>query len=170
MNGGHNMREEAMAAQMLLADLRAKDEALSEEDALCAVSSETNLEEAATATIAMLDRDAEHVATIEAMIKRLQDRKSLLEHRAQRRRDALCAAIQIANLTSLSTALGTIVPVAGKPAVRITDEGAVPASFMREKVTRTPDKAAIGKALSAGQHIPGCELSNGAPTIAIRRR
>jgi hypothetical protein len=55
---------------------------------------------------------------------------------------------------------------AGRPGVVITDETAIPDHFMR--VTREPDRAAIGAALKAGQVVDGAELQNGMPSLAIK--
>jgi len=56
----------------------------------------------------------------------------------------------------------------GRPGVVVTDEAALPDSFVR--VTRTPDKALIKSALAAGEVIPGAELSNGLPTLTVRTK
>lgn len=42
--------------------------------------------------------------------------------------------------------------------VNVLDESIVPAEYMTEKVTREPNKTAIGDAIKAGMEIPGCEL------------
>lgn len=55
---------------------------------------------------------------------------------------------------------------AGAPALTITDPTLVPDELMR--VTRAPDKAAIRERLKRGEAVPGAELSNAAPTLAIK--
>lgn len=162
-----DLRLEALAARQLVAELQAADEALSEEDALCAVESETDLVEVATTMVAALDQDDEHLLIIAAMIKRLQDRAARIDLRLQRRRDALLAALELTGMRTLQTALGTITRVEGRPAPRIVDEAEIPESFWR--VTRKPDMRAIAAALKAGP-VPGVENSNGSPSLAIRRK
>jgi hypothetical protein len=162
-----DLRAQALAARQLVAELRAQDEALSEEDALCAVASESDLVEAATATVAAIDQDGEHVAAIEAMIERLKARAERLRRRAQRRRDALLAALELGGLPNLPTPLGTVVAVDGPCSARVTDEDALPDHLFR--VTRKPDLRAIAAALKLGP-VPGAELSNGARTVALRRK
>ena len=44
------------------------------------------------------------------------------------------------------------------PSVEITDEGAVPERFWREKVTRTIDKTHIKEELKSGEYVPGAAL------------
>ena len=57
----------------------------------------------------------------------------------------------------------------GKDIVKITAEGIVPNAFCRTKpATSAPDKAAILKALKAGEEIAGCELEKSNKTISIK--
>lgn len=42
--------------------------------------------------------------------------------------------------------------------VNVLDESVIPTEYMTEKVTREPNKTAIGAAIKAGMEIPGCEL------------
>lgn len=50
--------------------------------------------------------------------------------------------------------------------VNVLDESIIPAEYMTEKVTREPNKTAIGAAIKAGGEIPGCELvQNISPTV-----
>ena len=44
------------------------------------------------------------------------------------------------------------------PSVEITDEGAVPERFWREKVTRAIDKTSIKEELKSGEYVPGAAL------------
>lgn len=43
-------------------------------------------------------------------------------------------------------------------AVCVLDEAAVPAEYMTEMTTRTPNKTAIAALLKTGTAVPGCEL------------
>lgn len=43
-------------------------------------------------------------------------------------------------------------------AVNVLDEAAIPAAYMTEKVTRSPDKAAIKAAIKGGEAVPGVAL------------
>lgn len=44
------------------------------------------------------------------------------------------------------------------PAVDVFDQLQIPADYMRETVTTTPDKTLIGAALKDGYDVPGCRL------------
>lgn len=56
----------------------------------------------------------------------------------------------------------------GTPSAVITDDTAIPEDYVR--TTRAPDKAAILAALKSGATLPGAELSNGLPSLAIRSK
>lgn len=56
----------------------------------------------------------------------------------------------------------------GRPGVVITDEAALPEQFVR--VTKTPDKTAIVRALQAGNEIPGAEMRNGMPSMRVNTK
>ena len=43
-------------------------------------------------------------------------------------------------------------------AVNVLDEAAIPAAYMTEKVTRSPDKTAIKAAIKGGEAVPGVAL------------
>lgn len=43
-------------------------------------------------------------------------------------------------------------------AVNVLDESAIPAAYMAEKVTRSPDKTAIKAAIKGGEAVPGVAL------------
>ncbi len=52
--------------------------------------------------------------------------------------------------------------------VIITDEAALPESFMCTKVTKAPDKIAIKKAIASGEEVAGAMLSNGGITVVAK--
>ena len=43
-------------------------------------------------------------------------------------------------------------------AINVLDEAAIPAAYMAEKVTRSPDKTAIKAAIKGGEAVPGVAL------------
>lgn len=43
-------------------------------------------------------------------------------------------------------------------AVNVLDEAAIPAAYMAEKISKTPDKAAIKAAIKSGIEVPGAAL------------
>lgn len=50
------------------------------------------------------------------------------------------------------------VSVGKSSSVEVIDEGMIPAEYMREKVTRTPDKKKIADAIKGGDYVPGAAI------------
>jgi hypothetical protein len=57
---------------------------------------------------------------------------------------------------------------AGRAPLVITDEEAIPSQLCR--ITRSPDKVAIKKALEAGEAIPGAALGEPSSILTVRTR
>lgn len=56
----------------------------------------------------------------------------------------------------------------GRGKVVIADEAELPDAFFR--VSRSPDKTAIGRALNDNKTVPGALLSNAEPTLTVRTK
>jgi len=56
----------------------------------------------------------------------------------------------------------------GTPSVEITDLDAVPEIYIETVITRKADKRTLLAVMKDGAVVPGCELSNAMPTIALR--
>jgi hypothetical protein len=162
-----NLRDEAFAAQALLSALR-EESAWSEQDAEVAVESETNLLEALEAALLANAEDAAHVDAIGVVVANLKARASRKAARIERRKGAIMSALEIAGLQKIELATATLSVGKGHRKVIIIEEEAIPAEFMREKVTRYPDKEAIGKAIAEKRQVPGAELSNTMPSLTVR--
>ena len=132
----------------------------------------------------MLDAELDFPEAIERIVKRLRKREayaaandalvSQYEAEAGRHRAAVLGAKQLirtlldaAQLTRvrLPTVGGLVSLAQSQPKVIITDEAAIPGELMR--VTREPNKKAIGERLKAGEAIPGACLSNAEPYVRI---
>jgi hypothetical protein len=132
----------------------------------------------------MLDAELDFPEAIERIVKRLRKREayaaandalvSQYDAEAGRHRAAvlgqrrliltLLEAAQIARVRLPN--IGGLVSLAqSQPKVIITDEAAIPGELMR--VTREPNKKAIGDRLKAGEAIPGACLSNAEPYVRI---
>ena len=164
------LHEEAMAARMLLSALREHAPGLSDEDAELAVSSETSLDEALEAAIQANAVDAAHVMAIKQVIADLEARAARKAARIERRKGAMLAAMEIAGLSKRELATATLSVGKGRRAVVITDSSLIPAEYIRETITRSPDKETIGVALANKRQVPGAELSNAMPTLRITTR
>jgi hypothetical protein len=160
------LTDEAEAARVLLANIR--DLIADDEQATVdAIEGETNLLEAigrAVDEVATCEANADAVAS---MVKRLGERKSRLEHRAERMRAAISVAMDQAGIKKLDLPQAVLTIKATPPKAIITDEAAIPARFWKPADPKL-DKKAVLDALKAGDKIDGAELSNGCTTLQIR--
>lgn len=93
--------------------------------------------------------------------KRMQDRAKGLTSRVEWLRAYALQSMQATGIGDVSNDEFSA-KVAKKPAsVVILDSAALPAEFLRVKTTTDPDKAALKKAIEAGQIIEGVSLQHG---------
>lgn len=118
---------------------------------------------------ALMARDPEEAmrATLR-LILAAEDVAALAGATVQAARAALCRAIEETGAPAVVAGKHLATVAAGKPGVRITDPAAVPHRFTRE--VRELDKAALLRALKAGESIPGATLSNPQPHLRIQTR
>lgn len=97
------------------------------------------------------------IAAIKAEIKRLRDLQASKENALKRLKEWTVANIKLlpgerckGDFASLS--------IRHTESVQVLDEEAIPEQYMRVKVSTTPDKTAIKKAIKAGEDVPGCAL------------
>ena len=169
MSRPEDLRIQALAARQLVAELQAADEALSDEDAECAISSETTLPEAIEATLLANAEDEAHAEALKALVARLSERAARKLERVQRRRFAILAALEMAGLRKLELAAATVSVGKGSPRVLVTDQAALPEKFLRQKVELKPDLKLLAEALKDGP-VEGAVLSNAIPTLTVRIR
>lgn len=99
-------------------------------------------------------------------IEALTARRARFQARAEASRRAALEMLGALGAPRVDDAEFTATVRQGSPGVVVTDEAALPDRFVRTK--RTPDKAAIGAALRAGQDVPGAMLKNSAPSLQVR--
>lgn len=99
----------------------------------------------------------------------LQARQSRYAARAAWIRQELFDVMVALERPSFAAPFGTVSLRAGVPSALITDEKALPEEYIKTTVTRAPDKRAILDDLKVGVVIPGALLTNGTPTVALRR-
>lgn len=107
------------------------------------------------------------VLGINEILDGLNERSLRFMRKADAMRSLIRSLMISANLKSLPLPAATISIQAGRQSVQITDEAAIPTQLTVTK--RTPDKAAIGAALKAGEEVPGAQLVTGEPSLTIRR-
>ena len=96
----------------------------------------------------------------------LKARQGRYKRRCEMARGAVLAMMDALGEKRFPDAEFTVTIRPGTPGVYITDEDALPDSYI--KIERTPLKADIGAALKQGEIIPGAELANGMPTLQIK--
>ena len=137
-----------------------------EDQWLLTLESETELHEFLARIVArMQDTDAK-IDGIGNLIATLKARSDRLEQRSDAMRALAFKVLVQAGVKKLELVAATLSIRAGQPRVIITDEARLPEQFVRIK--REPDKHLIASHLKAGEPVPGAELSNSEPTLAVR--
>ena len=137
-----------------------------EDQWLLTLESETELPEFLARVVArMQDTDAK-IDGIGNLIATLKARCDRFEQRSDAMRALAFKVLVQAGVKKLELVAATLSIRAGQPRVIITDEARLPEQFVRIK--REPDKHLIASHLKAGEPVPGAELSNSEPTLAVR--
>jgi hypothetical protein len=123
----------------------------------------------------MLDQIAEARANDLAMAEAIKlreadmkERRQRIEQRAEARRNLLHRALECSGLRKVERPLYTASIATGRASVVVTDEAALPTRFIRTKTE--PDKTEIGKAIKAGETVPGACLNNAPESLQIRMK
>jgi hypothetical protein len=109
------------------------------------------------------DRRAEESENLK---KRYLARQQRYETRAEKIRATIADLMGIMDVTAYEGELGTV-DLSQSASHVIADVNLIPEQYVREKVTREPDKVAIGRDLKAGQTIEGASMSNPKPVVRI---
>jgi len=122
----------------------------------------------AVAVLKMCSNVESDIDQLDAEIKRLQERKKQKENFISRFREYLRTSMSATGITKIQHPLFNV--TLGKPAqiVEIDDPEALPEIYAETVVTIKPDKAAIKKALQAGDDVPGARLADGKERLLIR--
>lgn len=112
---------------------------------------------AVAAYVLNIEAEAEAVAAAEA---RLKARRQALEKRAAWLRGYLLSNMEAAGITEISAPDKTFrARIRLNPeAVELDGLAELPDEFVREKIVREPDKAAILAALKSGREVPGARI------------
>lgn len=101
-------------------------------------------------------------------IQDLQTRKARYEQRAAVARQTAFSVMQAIDRNKFETAGGTWSIRAGQQSVFVTDAEKIPDIYVR--IERHPDKQTILSALKSGLTVDGCELTNGLPSLSLRKK
>lgn len=162
----HGINRQAVAAAELIRALGedAEDETLVHD----AVEGETDFFEAVDRALAEIGECEIVAAGIADMQKRLSDRLTRTNNRAEKLRGLIDQAFQMAEIKSHKFATATITTKAIPRKLIITDESQIPTRFFKPQPPKL-DRKELLDALKSGEAIPGADMSNGGTTIQIRR-
>jgi hypothetical protein len=103
------------------------------------------------------------------LIVALEDAVAGIDARAERIRAVLADVMNESGATTIRAGTHTASVSPSRQGVVITDPDAIPPTLMRQPEP-TPDRAAIGSLLKAGQPVLGATLGNGGVTLTIRSK
>ncbi|WP_439895276.1 siphovirus Gp157 family protein [Pseudomonas syringae] len=151
---------------MVLAETADEDMAVAVRDTMQAIEGEFEDKGKAIAMIALnIDGDLD---AIKVQIDRLTERKRIINNRKESLKEYLRTNMEAAGITKITHPLFTISLGKGRPVVVIDNEKEIPDDFINTKVSSTPDKAAIAKAIKEGVEVPGAHSEIGKSSISIK--
>lgn len=162
MNVQANLSLIAAMAEML-APYRDDDEVYSD-----TLEGETNVMELLDGEISAMQSDDALSEAIKAQEDALKIRRERISMRADAHKKNIKLILQHAALQNAERPLATVSIRPGSLSVRIVEEADIPSQLMREKVTRSPDKAAIKAQIEAGVEVPGAVIERGDDTVSVR--
>ena len=126
---------------------------------------ETDLFELARSMLNGIEQDEGAIKVLGEQIADRQARKVAADNRIKRRREAVAALLECADLSKLALPEATISVLKVPPKAIVTDPEAVPDEFCT--FVRKPDLAAIK---AADKQLPGVTFDNGGVSITVRRK
>lgn len=139
-----------------------------EETYLDTLDGETDILDLLDSELAAMQSDEALAEAIKAREADLKTRRERIEMRAEAHRRNLKLVLQHASLPKAERPLATVSLRPGSLSVRIVNEADIPSQLMREKITRSPDKAAIKAQIEAGETVPGAILERSDETVSVR--
>lgn len=107
---------------------------------------------------------------VEGIINEYEARHARATREIEAHRALILKLMLAADLAKIELPEATVSTRKIAPAVVIDDESALPPNAITEKVTRSPNKAAIKAFIEAGNTVPGAHLSNGSVGLNVRIR
>ena len=129
---------------------------------------ETDILDIADRIIAHMQADAALAAAAKEQAATLAKRASRIASRDGAHKKALLMLLEASGQKKMERPAATVSRRAGSLSVQITDEASIPSQLCTVKTTTAPDKAAIRKAIEAGETIPGAELVRGPDGVTVR--
>jgi len=147
-----------------LADEGMDDETIA--DTFEAVEGEFN--EKAVAVVHVTKNMDADIDAVDAEIKRLQGRKSMLNAKKDSIVEYLRFNMEESGISKIECPLFTITLAKGRDIVRIEDEGKIPTDYLNIKTIMTPMKKEILADLKSGKDIPGASIVKTKSSLRIK--
>jgi len=163
------MRLDPAIVRQQIANLKLSHPALAEDDEAlqASIESETDLYDLLTAIVRRIEDAKALIFGTNDRIGELIARRERFEHRIDAMRELAFKVMQAAEVAKVELPDATLSLRAGtQQLVGDADPALLPDSFC--KVSRSLDRPAIKAALKTGQAVPGFQLSNSPPSLAIR--
>lgn len=143
-------------------------EEIDHETLMDSLEGETDVVEMIASVVRSAQEEEALAFGLDSLISSMTDRKRRLVQRAERKRAIALRAMEETGRKTIKAPDFTLSMAKAPDKVLVTDEAAIPARYMREKVSRSPDKTALKEALRAGVSVPGAVLSNGGSVLKVR--
>lgn len=135
-------------------------------DTLEGISGE--IEKKAEAIVAVRANMDSSISAIDAEIKRLTERKRLIQAREKSMREYLRHNMSTAGIKKIECPLFSITLAAGRDIVEIEDVNAIPDDYVDIETNVKPDKRRIIAALKKGEPVNGASLKKSAESVRIK--
>jgi hypothetical protein len=96
-------------------------------------------------------------SVIKNEIDRLQAIRKAKEAHTEKLKSTLENAMVLYGISKIESPLN-VLSLRKSEAIEITDEGAIPKEYIKEKITTAPDKVAIKQAIKSGEEVKGATL------------
>lgn len=164
----YEIKQELVSLQNLIDEAENPDETLIEAFRDTMEGIQLSFEEKAQNVVGFMNNVGANLDAIDNEIKRLQAKKKSIANKQEWFRDYLRTNMADAGISKIECPLFTI--SLGKPTVEVevSDPELLPIDLREKVVTYKADKAAIKKALQAGEKVDGAELVDGKARLTIR--
>jgi len=144
------------------------DEGMAEAIADTLEGIEGEFTEKAEAIVMVATNVTRHVAAIDQQIERLQAKKKAVLNKEESLRSYLKKNMLETGINKIECPLFNITLAKAPKVVEILDEDLLPVDFIEVKTEIKPNKAAIKKALQAGDEVAGAALKDGTRRLTIK--
>jgi hypothetical protein len=153
--------------------LKAEIAGLLEEDPdflISVAEGETSLLETLDALLLADAHDTGVQEGIEAALSTLDVRRQRVIQRSKRRRVLIAKAMNALEAKTLSRPTATVTMVGRAAKLVLTDEEKIDRKYFHREISYKLNRKALEQALASGEDVAGAHMSNGEPTLSIRRK